>query len=48
MTREEKIDFIVEAIENVEGVKVYPYMFALFTDEQLDKDVEWYDYLLGK
>jgi len=48
MTREEKVKFLVEAIEEVEGVKVSPEHFAEYSDEQLEEEVEWFDYLLTK
>lgn len=48
MTREEKIKFIVEAIEEVEGVKVCPDHYEQYSDEQLEEEAEWYDYLLTK
>jgi hypothetical protein len=48
MTRDEKIQFIIEAIDAVEGAIVAPPYFESYTDEQLDKEVLWYDYLLDK
>lgn len=48
MSREEKVKFLVEAIYYVEGVKVAPEYFAAMSDEQLDEEVEWYDYLMDK
>ena len=48
MTRDEKIKFIIEAIDEVEGAIVAPPYFESYTDDELDKEVLWYDYLLGK
>lgn len=48
MSRDEMIDFLVKAIEVVEGVQVAPQHFEKFNDGELYKEVEWYDYLLGK
>ncbi|MDA1509589.1 hypothetical protein ORN01_25385 [Bacillus cereus] len=48
MSREEKIKFLVEAIYEVEGAVVHPEHFADRSDEQIEEDVEWYDYLLTK
>jgi hypothetical protein len=48
MTREEKVKWIIEAIDMVEGVTVSPSFFEKHTDEDLDKEMDWYDYLLGK
>ena len=48
MTREEKINFIVEAVKAVEGVEIMSYQVSWWDDDRLDKEVEWYDYLLGK
>jgi hypothetical protein len=48
MSRDQKIDFIIRAIDAIEGAMILPDHFESHTDEQLDKEVEWYDYLLGK
>jgi hypothetical protein len=48
MTREEKITFLIWAVEEIEGVKLEPDYFNDYTDESLDKEVEWLDYLLDK
>ncbi|MDA2738390.1 hypothetical protein PDQ75_24875 [Bacillus cereus group sp. Bc015] len=48
MSREEKIQFIIKAIHEIEGAVVEPEHFADRSDEQIDEDFEWYDYLLGK
>jgi hypothetical protein len=48
MTKEEKIKFIVLAVEEIEGVKISPSIFKEYSNVQLDKEVEWYDYLLTK
>lgn len=48
MTREEKIMFLIWAVEQTHGVKLEPDYFKQHTDESLDKEVEWLDYLLDK
>jgi hypothetical protein len=48
MNREEKIEFILIAIEDIEEVSVTADYFKDYTDEQLDKEVEKWDYLYGK
>jgi hypothetical protein len=48
VTRKEKIEWLVKAVEAVEGVKVPTYTFELMSDRQLDLEMQWYDYLLDK
>lgn len=48
MTREEKIDFLIQAIAHLEGAVLMPEYFMVYSDKQLDIEVEWYDYLLDK
>ena len=48
MTRKEKIEWLVMAVEAVEGVKVLTSTFELMSDRQLDLEMQWYDYLLDK
>jgi len=48
LTREEKVNWLVQAVEMVEGVKVPGATFALMSDRQLDLEMQWYDYLLDK
>lgn len=48
MTREEKVKYLIELIDQVEGVKVAPDYFVNMSDEQLEEEVEWYDYLMTK
>jgi hypothetical protein len=48
MTREEKIEFLVEAVWNIEGTTVGNGYFQDWTNEQLDKEVEWFEYLYTK
>lgn len=48
MTREEKIKFIIKAIDEIEGVLLTPEYFKDYSDENLDKEVERCDYLLDK
>lgn len=45
MTREEKVKFCYECAEEF-GIAEKP--FEELTDEQLDKEVEWFDYLWTK
>jgi hypothetical protein len=48
MTREERIDYLIESIWEIEGATVGPAFFEDYTDERLEKEIEWYDYLLDK
>lgn len=48
MTREEKILFLINAIRNVEGVLLKAYYFQNYSEEQLDDEIEWMEYLLTK
>lgn len=48
MTREEKIKLLILLIDEVEGAIVAAPYFESYTDEQLDKEVNWYEYLLEK
>jgi hypothetical protein len=48
LTRKEKIEWLVKAVEAVEGVKVPASQFELMSDRQLDLEMQWYDYLLDK
>lgn len=48
MTREEKIKLLIQLIDFVEGAIVAPPYFESYTDEQLDKEVKWYEYLSEK
>jgi hypothetical protein len=48
MTRAEKIDFLIRAVYAIEGVIISSTYYESCTDEQLDKEVDWYDYLLHK
>ncbi|WP_345817295.1 hypothetical protein AAYR26_00340 (plasmid) [Bacillus licheniformis] len=48
MSREEKIDWIIEAIWNIEGATVGRAYFDNYTNEELDEEIDWYDYLLDK
>jgi hypothetical protein len=48
MTRKEKIIFLIKAIEEIEGVSLAPGYFEKYSDEQIDDEVEWLDYLLTK
>ncbi|WP_299094233.1 hypothetical protein [uncultured Metabacillus sp.] len=48
MTREEKVKLIIDTVWNIEGVKVDPKFFEHHSYEELDEEVDWYDYLLDK
>ncbi|NGY84922.1 hypothetical protein F6Y03_30855 [Bacillus megaterium] len=48
MTREQKISFIIKAIQEVEGVVVKSSEFEHMSDEEINEEADWYDYLLGK
>ena len=48
MDRQKAIDFLKEGISILEGVKVKDNEYDHLTDEELQKEVEWIDYLLGK
>lgn len=48
MTRSEKIKFLLMAVEAIEGVVLEPDYFEKYSEEQLDDEVEWLDYLLDK
>jgi hypothetical protein len=46
--RAEKIGWLIDAIKLVEGVEVKPSYYTNWTDERLDKEIEFYDYVLDK
>ena len=46
--RDEKIKFLIEAIDAIEGVRLDPGYFDNYSEAQLDDEVEWLDYLLDK
>lgn len=48
MTRDEKIHFIIQAVIDVEGVRLEPEYFKYMSDEKIQDEVEWMDYLLSK
>jgi DNA replication initiation complex subunit (GINS family) len=48
MTREEKIKFIQKAVFDVEGVTISDGHFDDYTEEMLNEEVEFYDYVLDK
>lgn len=48
MTREEKITFIIRAVRQIEGVFLPRTFFEDHSEERLDKEVVWYEYLLMK
>lgn len=48
MDREEKINYLIKMIEAVEGVDLEPDYFEEYTEDQLDDEMDWFDYLLTK
>lgn len=48
MTRNEKILFLIQAIMDIEGVRIEPSYFDDWSEAKLDDEVEWMDYLLDK
>jgi hypothetical protein len=48
MTRDEKINFLIKAIDAIEGIELTPEYFEEYSDAKLDDEVEWMDYLLDK
>jgi hypothetical protein len=48
MTREEKLNFIIQAIWDREGAIVTSSWFNDYSDLALDKEIEWIDHLLKK
>lgn len=48
LSREEKIKLLIQLIDEVEGAIVAASYFENYTDEQLDKEIHWYDYLSEK
>lgn len=50
MTREEKIEYIIDSAWEIEMADKDMVRDALmnYTDEQLDKEVQWCDYLFDK
>jgi hypothetical protein len=48
MDRKELIDFIIAAMWEIEGVELHPHDFWNHSDEDLEKEAEWYDHLLNK
>jgi hypothetical protein len=48
MTRDERIQFLIKAIDEIEDAIVSSGYFESYTDEQLEKEVKWYEYLYTK
>lgn len=48
MTRNEKILFLIQAIIDIEGVRLESDYFQDWSDEKIEDEVEWMDYLLSK
>lgn len=48
MSRKYNIQFIIEAIWVLEEADVSPHVFWEYTDEELEKEAEWYEHLLNK
>ena len=47
-TREELIQFCIKAVKIIEGVDVKDDEFHKLEDDELQKEADWFDYLLGK
>lgn len=45
LTREQKIKFIIESIEEFEGVTLPPEHFKDWSDEKVDRELDFYDEL---
>jgi hypothetical protein len=48
LTRDEKIHFIIESIKAFEDVTLAASHFENHTEQEIDKQVDWYDYLWEK
>jgi hypothetical protein len=48
MTRDENIHFIIQAVMDIEGVRVDPEYFKDWSDKKVEEEVSWMDYLLDK
>ena len=48
MERQEKITFLIQAIEEIEGVLLEPEYFSAYSEARLDDEIEWMEYLLTK
>ena len=46
MKRDEKILFLIQAIIDIEGVRLESNYFEDWSDEKIDDEVDWMDYLL--
>lgn len=48
MTREEKVNYLIELIEFVEGEDLSTEYFKEFSDEKLDSEIDMYEYVSEK
>lgn len=48
MTRTEKVKFLIDLINEVEGTLVDPYYFESYTDKKLEKEISFYEYVSEK
>jgi hypothetical protein len=48
MSREQKIQFIIDSIWHLEDATVGASYFEDYTDKEIDEEVEWYEYLWTK
>ena len=48
MKRDEKILFLIQAIIDIEGVRLESNYFEDWSDEKIDDEVDWMEYLLTK
>jgi hypothetical protein len=48
VSREQKIQFIVDSVWHLEGADADRAELEKLSDEELDSEVEWYEYLWTK
>ena len=48
MKRDEKILFLIQTIIDIEGVRLESNYFEDWSDEKIDDEVDWMEYLLTK
>lgn len=48
MTRDDKIALLKQLIWDVEGASVLDETLDSYTDDELDRDIEFYDYVMDK
>lgn len=48
MNRDEKINYLIKMIDEIEGVDLEPEYFEEYTEAQIDDEIDWFDYLMTK